>query len=133
MSRLKDKLRNVLKHVLSPVFLGLLAVSFMLWYIIKLSYTYTTEMPINILVDGQKLRVTCVVQGQGSTLQRFRMFSRINVKRSELAVSPSPDNPDMLVISPQSLEKAISVKSNDFKILSITDIPLLPVATGTEE
>ena len=36
----------------SPVFLALLVASFILWYIAKLSYTYTTEQTVRVSVDG---------------------------------------------------------------------------------
>ena len=42
----------------SPVFLALLVASFILWYIAKLSYTYTTEQTVRVSVDGQPFEVT---------------------------------------------------------------------------
>ena len=36
----------------SPVFLALLVASFILWYIAKLSYTYTTEQTVRVSVDA---------------------------------------------------------------------------------
>ena len=48
----------------SPVFLALLVASFILWYIAKLSYTYTTEQTVRVSVDGQPFEVTCVVGAQ---------------------------------------------------------------------
>ena len=41
----------------SPVFLALLVASFILWYIAKLSYTYTTEQTVRVSVDGQPFEV----------------------------------------------------------------------------
>ena len=39
-----------LRRYVSPVFLALLVASFILWYIAKLNYTYTTEQPFTVNV-----------------------------------------------------------------------------------
>lgn len=58
----------------SPVFLALLVASFILWYIAKLSYTYTTEQTVRVSVDGQPFEVTCVVEGVGTNLFGYRVY-----------------------------------------------------------
>jgi len=55
-----------LRNYISPVFLVLLAVSFTLWYISKLNYTYTTDFNIKVKVNGERLVVPCVVEGKGT-------------------------------------------------------------------
>ena len=45
-----------LRRYVSPVFLALLVASFILWYIAKLNYTYTTEQPFTVNVDGERGR-----------------------------------------------------------------------------
>ena len=46
-----------LRRYISPVFLALLVASFILWYIAKLNYTYTTEQPFTVNVDGERFKV----------------------------------------------------------------------------
>ena len=58
----------------SPVFLAPLVASFILWYIAKLSYTYTTEQTVRVSVDGQPFEVTCVVEGVGTNLFGYRVY-----------------------------------------------------------
>ena len=58
----------------SPVFLALLVASFILWYIAKLNYTYTTEQVVRLDVDGQRFEVTCVVEGVGTNLFAYRVY-----------------------------------------------------------
>ena len=48
-------------------FLALLMASFILWYIAKLSYIYTTEQKVRVDVDGQVFDVTCTVEGSVPT------------------------------------------------------------------
>ena len=57
-----------LRRYVSPVFLALLVASFILWYIAKLNYTYTTEQPFTVNVDGERFKVSCVVEGVGTNL-----------------------------------------------------------------
>ena len=47
-----------LRRYVSPVFLALLVASFILWYIAKLNYTYTTEQPFTVNVDGERFKVS---------------------------------------------------------------------------
>ena len=126
MAKIKDLLRKFLKQLISPVFITLLFASLILWYVSKLGYTYTTEMPVNINIDKQRLKVTCLVEGRGTALlgQRMSLRSKINIKSSELRTKPS-GNPPYVAIDSASLGKILSLKANsgDFRIISVTDIP----------
>ena len=62
-----------LRRYISPVFLALLVASFILWYIAKLNYTYTTEQPFTVNVDGERFKVSCVVEGVGTNLFGYRV------------------------------------------------------------
>lgn len=64
-----------MRRSVSPVFWALLFAAFILWYIAKLSYTYTTEHDVRLLVDGQPLEVTCVVEGPGANLFGYKVYS----------------------------------------------------------
>ncbi len=126
MVKIKDSLRKFFGQLISPVFVTLLFASLTLWYVSKLGYTYTTEMPVNINIDGQRLKVTCLVEGRGTALwgQRMSLRNKINIKSSELKTRPS-DNPPYVIIDSASLGKVLSLKagSGDFRIISVTDIP----------
>lgn len=121
----KENFKKILRHFLSPVFLVLLLSSFLLWYTTKLGYDYTTEIPLNIRIDGQKYRITALVTGRGSmlTAQKLSLKSKINLKLEELSSRPSPDNPGSLIITPGSLQSAINAKVNDLKVLQIIEAP----------
>ena len=53
LQRAIDSLLKWMHRYVSPVFLALLMASFILWYIAKLSYIYTTEQKVRVDVDGQ--------------------------------------------------------------------------------
>ena len=120
-----DRLRKFFGSYRSPVFLALLFASFVLWYISKLDYDYTTEMPVTVRIDGKKFRVECVVKGKGHRLfaHKFYMSNRVDLKWDDVEISPSSVNPQAVVISPYSLQEAISARNSDIVILSIGPVP----------
>ena len=139
MKRLLEFLKvgvQKVRNYISPVFLVLLGVSFTLWYISKLNYTYTTDFNIKVKVDGQRIVVPCVVEGKGTTLFGYGFYTprRANIPLSELnydlvQVPVVDDNGvvDTLAkdykvrISPLSMQDAISVRFSDLKIISLGD------------
>ena len=127
---------QTLRKYVSPVFLALFAVSFTLWYISKLNYTYTTDFNIKVKVDGQRIVVPCVVEGKGTTLFGYGFYTprRANIPLSELnheVVEVPVINEQGVVdtlaknykvhISPLSMQDAISVRFSDLKIVSVGD------------
>ncbi len=123
------------RKYVSPVFLLLLGVSFVLWYITKLSYTYTTEIPVSVNVDGYKFKVQCRVEGVGSRLfaHHFYISDRTKLSFSELEITHSEQNPYIVSISPESLLNAIAIKHPDIRFISIGPIPELDLSQQQEE
>ncbi len=118
---------NWLQRYISPVFLGLLVASFILWYIAKLNYTYTTEQVVHLNVDGRKFKVTCVVEGVGTNLFGYQVYvnKSLRIPLSELKYKTSREegHEGMLILDPQSLQNAISVHFSDIKIVAVKDVP----------
>lgn len=116
-----------LRQYISPVFLALLVASFILWYIAKLSYTYTTEQMIRLNVDGEEFKVTCVVEGVGTNLFGYKAYMNktLRIPLSELKYKRSREegSEGLIVIDPQSLQNAISVRFSDIKVISIGAVP----------
>lgn len=111
----------------SPVFLALLVASFILWYIAKLSYTYTTEQIVRVSVHGQPFEVTCVVEGVGTNLFGYRVYmsKTLRIPFAELKTKRSHEegHEGKLIIDPQSLQNALATRFSDIKIISVGDIP----------
>lgn len=122
-----DSLLKWMRRYVSPVFLALLAASFVLWYIAKLSYTYTTEQVVHVNVDGEPFEVTCVVEGVGTNLFGYRVYTgkTLRIPLSELKYKRSYEegHEGRLILNPQSLQNAISVRISDIKIISVGTIP----------
>lgn len=123
-------MENLLKWMhryVSPVFLALLVASFILWYIAKLSYTYTTDQTVRIDVDGVPFEVTCVVEGVGTNLFGYRVYMNktLHIPLSDLKFTRSQEegHEGKLILDPQSLQNAISLKFSDIKVVAIRSVP----------
>lgn len=114
-----------LRKYVSVPFLIALFLSFTAWFAIKLGHTYQTEIPVVVNVDGHVFEVSCMVEGQGTRLFARRHYKGkpLELSWSDLDVSPSVINPGWAVISPYSLQNAISSRSTDVKFLSVGPIP----------
>ena len=66
-----------LRRYVSPVFLALLVASFILWYIAKLNYTYTTEQPFTVNVDGERFKTDRHYLPPYPASSRNRRFGKI--------------------------------------------------------
>ena len=126
-----DSILDLIKRYVSPVFLVMLVASFILWYISKLNYTYTTEYTVKINTDGVKYNVECIFEGMGTNLVGYHTnFSKtIKIPLSELKYKKSREDghEDKLIIDPQSLQHAIAVHFSDVKVVSIGVIPEIDI------
>lgn len=120
-----------LRRYVSPVFIALFVAAFILWYIIKLDYTYTTDYNVKLNIDGEKIEVPSVVEGKGTNLfsYKIQIGNRIRIPLDELVTTVVPPDEEggkeMLSIDPKSLKDAISVRVSDIKIVSLGDVPLI--------
>ena len=72
-----DKLKafgRLAKSSISPAFILLMCASFIMWYILKLQYTYTTDYSVLVNIEGERLRVPCVIEGKGTNLFGYRVY-----------------------------------------------------------
>lgn len=115
----------------SSVFIMLLVASFVLWYLAKLNYTYTTEQTVTVSVDGEKVSVRCVVEGLGTNLLGYRINGdkHLSVPLSELKYNWSSDEElhGYIELNQQSLQDAIATRCSDIKVISIKGgVPPIP-------
>ena len=126
---LMNRLLQWIRQTVSPVFVVMLVASFILWYIAKLSYTYTTEQVIRVRIGDEQVPVTCVVEGVGTNLFAYRVYNDkvLRIPLTELRTSCSAEEETFgeLIIDRQSLQNAISVRCSDIKIISVVDVPNL--------
>ena len=118
----------------SPTFVILICASFIMWYILKLQYTYTTDLVVLVNIEGEQMRVPCVIEGKGTNLFGYRVYmhKEIKIPLSDLKYTTISDMNDAtgeivdsIIIDPQSIQSAISVRFSDIKVIAVGDIPML--------
>lgn len=125
MGKRVEDIKAFLKKRVSPVFLLLLLLSTILWYLTKLSYTYTTQVPVPVDIEGNKFTVTCVAEGRGYSIfsRRFTRRHVVGLKFGDVQTTPSVTDQGSYVINAFSLQNAISVRIGDLRIISVGDLP----------
>ena len=122
----KPRKKFDLRKYVPPAFLLMLVISFSMWCLTKLSHEgYTAEVPVKVNIDGNQFRVECTAKGSGYRLlvRRTIRKSKVVLRFNDVDTTPSVINPGKYVVSPSSLQKAISERNSDIQILSIGDIP----------
>lgn len=112
-----------------------LLLSFGLWYVIELSHTYTTSVPVTVRVEGNRIRVNPTVEATGYQIFLHRYFtrSRIDASLEELGAVESAITPGNWVVDPLSLQNLISLSNSDLRIVSVGSIPEIVIAPATGE
>lgn len=122
-----DNIFTYVRRYVSPAFIVLLAASFILWYIAKLNYTYTTGQTVHIDVDGQLFDVECTVEGVGTNLFGYKVYmgKTMRIPLSELKYKRSREegHDGKIILDSQSLQNALAKKFSDIKIISLDVIP----------
>lgn len=124
-----------LRMTISPAFVYMLCAAIIMWYILKLQYTYTTDYSVVVNINGDRLRVPCVVEGKGTNLLGYRVYMNreINIPLADLKYTQThmldedtgEVRDDVLLFDAQSLHSAISVRVSDIKVISVGDVPPL--------
>lgn len=140
MSKIVEKFkvfRRWIHRYISPAFIALFCASFILWYILKLGNVYTTDYAVFVNIDGETLRVPCVVEGVGTNLFGYRVYMHKELKipltdlkyTIEETFDEQTGEPTgkAYFFDSQSMQSAISVRFSDIKVVSVGDIPPLPV------
>lgn len=119
------------KRSISPAFIAMFVASFVLWYITKLNYNYTTDYNVRLNIGGEKVEVPCVIEGKGTNLfnYKFQLSKRLRIPLEELSYQTVSDDfgEVFLQIDPKSLQNAISVRVSDIKVVSLGDVPMLSI------
>jgi hypothetical protein len=97
---------------------------------------------VYVNIDGQTLRVPCVVEGVGTNLFGYRVYmnKELKIPLTDLKYKIIKTYDDETgkptgreyVFDHQSMQSAISVRFSDIKVVSVGDIPNLPVPVKEE-
>ena len=127
MTKIKEFWNKVFGARLSPAFLVMLGLSLLMWYLSKLDYTYTAEVPVSLRFEGEKYRVMCMAEGTGRQIVGHRWFARraISLDTSKVVLLPVEGKDGYYSIEAGSLQNFISVNHSDLRIISIGTPPEL--------
>lgn len=116
------------------IFVLFLAIALGLWYFNKLSYRYTTEVPVtfefttdynsDVWVENPDFEIACLVDGVGRNLIKYQtgVASRFKIPLSQISFRPTTSrDPYMFEIDETSLMRAIAALQNDIAIVQIYD------------
>ncbi len=125
MVKLKEFWNRLFGERLSPVFLIMLGLSALMWYLSKLDYTYTAEVPVVVRFEGENYRVSCMAEGTGHQLLAYRFYKRrvLNLDSNEVVLTPVPEKDGYFSVDPVTLQNAISVRNSDIRIISVGSTP----------
>ncbi len=103
--------------------------AFVLWYITKLGYDYTTDYTVGVDVDGHVFDVECKIHGKGVDLFNVKVLSKqrnIAVPLSELGFEYVEWG--NIRIDPVSLQRALSSRMTDIDVVSVANAPVIEIA-----
>ena len=116
-----------LRKYLSPAFLLILGLSFLLWYSFELQDEYSTQIPIRFNIEGTELRTKVAIHGTGYNIVKQRYSShreiRLTWKDLDRMFRTSAENPDAVVIQPKALQNIIAERYPDMAIDSMSSVP----------
>ena len=86
---------------------------------------------MSVVIDGERHRVTCVVEGTGHNIVSARYFKRktIKVRTGEVDMIPVDGVSDTYEVTPASLQHLISVRNPSLKVLSVSHLPYIRIST----
>lgn len=123
----QEWLRVHLGSRITPVFLVMLGLTFVLWYASKLQYTYTAKVPVYVSIGDDRHRVECVVEGTGHNIVSARYFhhKKVKFKYSDVELIPVEGLNNTYRVLPESLLKAITGHFSDLRIVSVDNYPFV--------
>lgn len=123
----------MIQKVVSPSFLVLLSISFVLWFVLRLSRQYTTQIDIevtlsedydaNMAVSQESVWVRVLASGDGRDLIYYKigLGDEVEVPVSQLKFSKAEGGSGYLYsIDAESMERALNATEKKFTVVAIT-------------
>lgn len=124
MRKIVDFFKKLLSYI-PPVYVAMLFAAFVLWYITKLGEVYTTEYPIEVVVDDEHIDVDCTIRGKGTNLIVYTISADRDVYEipsTELTFdmeSVDEDGTPIRHIATTSLQQAIAARMTGVEVISV--------------
>ena len=131
MNRFVIYFKNFLRRTAHPALIVFLLISFVLWYINKLSHDYTATVTVPVSIENNpnsalgvienSQEVECLIEGAGYRLLTYKLFPKrhraaVDISRVELRPVASGDRNEVTI---GSLYNALAAQITDVKVLSV--------------
>lgn len=133
MEQVKSFIAGIRRYI-SPVFVTLFFAAFVLWYITKLGYDYTTDYQVTVTVDGKSFDVDCKIHGKGIDLFNFKVLSKkrsFDVSLAELRYEQVEWG--SIRIDPVSLQRALASRMAGVDLVSVGAVPSIEFRNNGEQ
>lgn len=123
-----------LRRCISPVFVTLFFAAFVLWYITKLGYDYTTDYQVAVTVEGKTVDVDCKIHGKGLDLFNLKVLSHkptFDIPLSELRFEQVEWG--SIRIDPASLQRALTSRIANIDLVSVGAVPSIEYRNNGEQ
>ena len=122
---IKELLYKIIVPVKSPVFLTMLGIAFVMWYALKLSHIYTTDIAVPVRIEGERYRIKCMGEARGTELwaQRLSVGGKINIPLKELSPRLDSVGAPYYTISHGAMANAIMQRTGSLRVIEVLELP----------
>ena len=130
MEKIKIFLKRIRAYI-TPGYVAMVVMAFVLWYITKLGENYTTDHEVVVEIEGKEYDVDCTIRGKGTNLISYTLSSRRNnfvVPSAELSFDKEVTDDNGRTyrhVTNVSLQQALNARMNDVDVIAVGAVPMI--------
>lgn len=130
MERIKSFIRRIISYI-TPGYVAMVVMAFVLWYITKLGENYTTDHEVVVEIEGKEYDVDCTIRGKGTNLISYTLSSRRSnfvVPSAELSFDKEVTDDNGRTyrhVTSVSLQQALNARMNDVDVIAVGAVPMI--------
>lgn len=130
MEKIKIFLKRIRAYI-TPGYVAMVVMAFVLWYITKLGENYTTDHEVVVEIEGKEYDVDCTIRGKGTNLISYTLSSRRSnfvVPSAELSFDKEVTDDNGRTyrhVTNVSLQQALNARMNDVDVIAVGAVPMI--------
>lgn len=122
---------NRIRAYITPGYVAMVVMAFVLWYITKLGENYTTDHEVVVEIEGKEYDVDCTIRGKGTNLISYTLSSRRSnfvVPSAELSFDKEVTDDNGRTyrhVTSVSLQQALNARMNDVDVIAVGAVPMI--------
>lgn len=130
MEKIKIFLKRIRAYI-TPGYVAMVVMAFVLWYITKLGENYTTDHEVIVEIEGKEYDVDCTIRGKGTNLISYTLSSRRSnfvVPSAELSFDKEVTDDNGRTyrhVTSVSLQQALNARMNDVDVIAVGAVPMI--------